>query len=222
LKITKQQTARTIAIGDIHGCATALASLIEVIDPQQLDTIVTLGDYVDRGLDSKGVIEQMIALKSRCNLICILGNHDQMMLQCKDSKEKFDWWMECGGITCLDSYGDSGRPNLIPKAHFEFLRNCVSYFEGDTHLFVHANYRPDQPLAETDDHSLRWLSLRDFVPSPHISGKLAVMGHTPQQEVLDLGHLLCIDTNCCDGGWLTALDVNSKKLWQVDEQGQHR
>jgi serine/threonine protein phosphatase 1 len=100
-------------------------------------------------------------------------------------------------MACLDSYGDSGRPDLIPKSHFEFLKDCVSYFETDTHLFVHANYRQDLPLATADDYTLRWLSLRDFVPEPHTSGKVAVMGHTPQLEVLDMGHFICIDTNCC-------------------------
>jgi len=108
MKIPERQAGRTIAIGDIHGCSIALKSLIKAINPQPQDIIIALGDYVDRGFDSSGVIEELIALKTRCKLVCVLGNHDQMMLQCKESKQKFDWWMECGGIACLDSYGDSG------------------------------------------------------------------------------------------------------------------
>lgn len=213
---------RTIAIGDIHGCSTALESLVTLIDRQSGDTIVTLGDYVDRGLDSKGVLDQLIALQPRCHLVSILGNHDEMMLNARNGKDDFNFWMSCGGITALDSYGSSGRLDLLPDAHIRFLQQCVPFFETDTHFFVHANYRPDLRLEEMDEHALRWLSLRDFVPSSHCSGKVAVMGHTPQPHILDLSYLICLDTGCCNGGWLTAFDVNSGKCWQVDERGEPR
>ena len=213
---------RIIAVADIHGCSTALESLVTLIDPQPDDTIVTLGDYVDRGMDSKGVLDQLIALKSRCHLVPILGNHDEMMLNARNGKDDFQFWMNCGGITALDSYGSSGLLDLIPDAHIRFLQQCVPYFETDTHFFVHANYRPDFVLEEMDDHTLRWLSLRDIVPSRHSSGKIAVVGHTPQADILDLGHLICLDTGCCNGGWLTALDVNSRQCWQVNERGEQR
>lgn len=210
---------RTIAIGDIHGCSTALVALIDAIDPQSDDTIITLGDYIDRGIDSKGVLDQLIALADRCRLVPILGNHDQMMLYARNGKDDFRFWMNCGGITALDSYGSTGRIDLIPATHFRFLERCLPYHETDTHIFLHANFKPDVPLNQQDDHTLRWLSLRDFVPGPHCSGKVAVVGHTPQPDVLDLGHLICIDTGCCIGGWLTALDVGSGMVWQVDERG---
>ena len=72
-------------------------------------------------------------------------------------------------------------------------------------------------------HTLRWLLLRDYVPPmPHCSSKIAIVGHTPRPDVLDLGYLKCLDTNCCYGGWLTALDVDSGQLWQVDEKGEVR
>lgn len=213
---------RIISISDIHGCSTALESLVTLIDPQPGDTIVTLGDYVDRGMDSKGVLDLLIALKSRCHLVPILGNHDEMMLNAGSGKDDFNFWMNCGGITALDSYGSASRLDLIPDAHIRFLQQCVPYFETDTHFFIHANYRPDLRLEEMDEHTLRWLSLRDFVPSPHSSGKIAVVGHTPQPDILDLGHLICLDTGCCNGGWLTALDVKSRQHWQVDERGQQR
>jgi serine/threonine protein phosphatase 1 len=215
-------TGRILAIGDTHGCSVALAALIQAIDPTPHDTIIALGDYVDRGIDSKGVLDQMLALGDRCCLVPILGNHDEMMLHARNGRDDFKFWMNCGGITALDSYGSSGRIDLIPTAHFCFLERCLPYFETDSHMFLHANYRPDLPLDRQDDHTLRWLSLRDFVPGPHFSGKVAVVGHTPQPDVLDLGHLVCVDTGCCSGDWLTALDVGSKQVWQVDERGQLR
>ena len=215
-------TERIIAIGDIHGCSTALAALIKAIDPKPDNILITLGDYVDRGIDSKGALDQLITLVDQCHLIPIMGNHDEMMLNARNGKGDFAFWMNCGGIVTLDSYGDSGRLNLIPKEHFRFLESCVRFHEIETHFFVHANYKPDLPLAKQDDHTLRWLSLRDFVPGPHISGKIAVLGHTPQPDVLNLGHLICLDTGCCDGGWLSAMDVTSGQIWQVNEKGESR
>jgi serine/threonine protein phosphatase 1 len=208
---------RTIAIGDIHGCSHALASILAAIDPQPADTIITLGDYVDRGIDSKGVLDMLIGLSNRCRLIPILGNHDEIMLKAKDNRSAFRTWMEFGGITTLDSYGDTGQIDLVPYEHFEFLRSCVPYYETDTHFFVHANYDPDLPLDQQDDHTLRWLSLADRIPTPHFSGKVAVLGHTSMREVLRLPHLIGIDTGCCFGGNLTAVEVGTSKMWQAME-----
>ena len=105
-----------------------------------------------------------------------------------------------------------------------FLEGCADYHETDTHIFVHANYYPDLPMDEQPVGMLRWESLRETTPSRHESGKTVIVGHTSQKggEILDLGHLLCIDTNCHGGGWLTALDVGSGRYWQANEQGQVR
>jgi serine/threonine protein phosphatase 1 len=211
--------ARLIAIGDIHGCSAALRALLDAIAPTSEDTIVTLGDYVDRGLDSKGVLDELIALADRCRLLPILGNHDEMMLHARDGRDDLRFWLECGGQTALDSYGDGSGLNAVPREHFRFLASCRDYFETEAHFFTHANYRPDVPLDRQDDQTLRWLSLRDYIPGPHVCGKTAIVGHTPQQDVLNVGHLICLDTNCCHGGLLTGLDVSTGRLWQVDETG---
>ncbi len=210
---------RTIAIGDIHGCSTALVRLLHIIEPTPDDTIITLGDYVDRGIDSKGVLDELIALAGRCRLMPILGNHDEMMLNARNGKDDFRFWMNCGGVAALDSYGSTCRLDLIPRSHFRFLEGCLPCYETPTHLFLHANYQPHLPLNQLDDSSLRWQSLKDCVPAPHCSGKIAVLGHTPHPEVLNLGHLICLDTGCCLGGWLTAMEVSTGQLWQVDERG---
>lgn len=214
---------RTIAIGDIHGCSTALAALLAAIDVRPDDTLVPLGDYVDRGIDSKGVLDQLIALGERCRLAPILGNHDEMMWHAKDSRADLRFWLNCGGDAALASYGDSERLDLVPRDHFRFLQSCLPYFETETHIFLHANYKPDVPVSKLDHHTIRWLSLQDYIPpKPHCSGKTAIVGHTPQKEILDLGYLLCLDTDCCMGGWLTALDVTSGQVWQVNERGDLR
>ena len=210
-------SGRVIAVGDIHGCSKALSTLVDALELQSDDMLIGLGDYVDRGPDSRGVLDQLIALSRRCQLVPILGNHDQLMLRSRDGDEQFRDWMSSSGDVALSSYGSTGTLNQIPAEHFRFLEQCLSYFETRSHLFVHANYKPELPLDQTDDYTLRWLSLRVSVPGPHYSGKIAVMGHTPQNDVLDLGHLICLDTGCCYGRILTAMDMVSGQFWQAEE-----
>lgn len=214
---------RTIAIGDIHGCSIALSAIIEAIGPTVDDTLVFLGDYVDRGIDSKGVLDQLIALPNRCKVVTILGNHEEMMVHALSSRSDFQFWLNCGGDSALDSYGSSSQIDLIPPAHIRFLKSCIPYFETDSHIFLHANYLPEIPLAELDDQMLRWKSLRDYTPSErHYSGKVAVVGHTPHDEIFDNGYLVCLDTRAWDGGWLSAMDVTSGEIWQTNERGDLR
>ncbi|WP_435007182.1 metallophosphoesterase family protein [Tundrisphaera lichenicola] len=211
---------RTIAIGDIHGCSRAIKSLIETIQPSEADRIILLGDYVDRGPDSRGVIDRLIELCTRCRLIPLLGNHDQMMLDAIDGAPPFAWY-ENGGLEAIDSYGPGRDPGAIPKEHADFLRSCLSYFETESHIFVHANYDPDVAMKEQGVAMLRWASLRSFIPGPHESGKTVIAGHSSQKsgKILDLGHLICIDTYCYGGGWLSALEIASGQVWQVDRKG---
>jgi serine/threonine protein phosphatase 1 len=213
---------RTIAIGDIHGCSVALRTLLAAIDPRPADTIVTLGDYVDRGPDSRGVIDQLIALVDRCELIPLLGNHDLMMLQALTNPEIFEFWQACGGHTTLESYG--GSLDNLPEDHLLFLRNLRPFYETERCIFVHANYEPGLPIEQTPEDLLLWQHVAAIPPAKHVSGKLVVVGHTPQGNgaVLDLGHLLCIDTYCFGGGWLTALNIDTGEVWQADQEGQLR
>lgn len=215
-------TPRTIAFGDIHGCSLALRTLLDAIQPQPQDRLVFLGDYVDRGPDSRGVIELLIEWLDRCELIPLLGNHEVMMLQSLTNREMFEFWRACGGQETLNSYG--GSLDQLPFEHLVFLRGLRRFYETDRYLFVHANYEPQLPLQQTPEDRLFWEHVKEPIPGPHCSGKTVVVGHTPQGsgEVLDHGHLLCLDTYCFGGGWLTAMDVDRREIWQADERGQTR
>jgi serine/threonine protein phosphatase 1 len=221
---------RTIAIGDIHGCADALAALIDAVGPGPEDTLVTLGDHIDRGPDSRGVLNQFIALAGRCRLVPLLGDHEEMLLDALRDRAALRRWLTCGGAETLRSYGWSpGGPrralaDWIPQPHREFLASCRPYHETDSHLFVHAGFLPDLPMEQQPGQALRWRVTDARTASPHCSGKVAVVGHTPQRtgEVLDLGFLICIDTNCARGGWLTALDTDRGRVWQSDREGRLR
>jgi serine/threonine protein phosphatase 1 len=211
--------ARTIAIGDMHGCIYALDALLKVVDPRSEDTVVTLGDCVDRGPHSREVIERLLELQGRCRLVPLLGNHERMMLDGIASGD-LDFWLTCGGFDTVSSYG--GDLDKVPSEHIDFLKTLPRHWQCDSHFFVHANYRPQLPLSLQPDHALLWEHLNFYVPEPHVSGKVAIVGHTPQRsgEVLNLGHLKCIDTYCVGGGWLTALDVHSGQQWQADAGGE--
>lgn len=214
---------RVIAIGDVHGCAGALKGLLALVDPAEDDTIVMLGDCIDRGPDSRGVIEQVQALDEVCHLVPILGNHEQMMLDAADRPPSEDSWLLTGGQETLDSYDVLAAAD-IPHEHLLFVRTWRDFFETETHFFAHGSYDPEFPLEEQEWGYMRWRSLRDGLPAAHQSGKQAILGHTSQKngEILEAGYLTCIDTFCCGGKWLTALDTASGAIWQVDPAGRPR
>jgi Calcineurin-like phosphoesterase len=215
---------RVIAIGDVHGCAVALRRLIELINPQRDDTLISLGDCVDRGPDSRDVIDELLLLRERCHLVVLLGNHEEMMLNYLDGKPQPDNWLLCGGDATLRSYKQATSDERVPREHVDYIRTWIDFYETERHFFVHGAYQPEQPLDTQRWQIWRWHSLREMVPGPHVSGKTAVVGHTSLKdgEILDLGYLICIDTYCCGGGWLTALDTTTGQIWQVDRDGNTR
>jgi len=215
---------RVIAIGDVHGCAAALRALVAAIRPTPDDKLIPLGDCIDRGPESRQVIDELLRLRETCRLIPLLGNHEEMMLNYLDGRPQPDDWLAFGGLATLSSYSPTRDPADVPSEHIEYIRTWVDCFQTDTHFFVHGGYEPERPLSEQHWPVLRWHSLRETVPGPHESGKIAVVGHTSLKdgEVLDLGHLVCIDTYCWGGGWLTALDTTTGQVWQADRQGRLR
>lgn len=213
--------SRIIAIGDIHGCCTALHALLREIQPTFEDTIVGMGDYVDRGMQSDEVIETLVNLVSDCRFVPLIGNHEIMMFKAlQNGNQDMEFWLSHGGNSTLASYG--GRVQNIPQHHLSFLRHCVRFFESDQHFFVHANYDPSTPLSEQPDELLFWQHVNEFPPGLHANGKVAIVGHTPQQdgEILDFGHLKVIDTYCYGDQYLTALDVTTGNYWQANNSGE--
>ncbi|MBX3424661.1 MAG: serine/threonine protein phosphatase [Pirellulales bacterium] len=216
--------ARTIAVGDVHGCATALAALVEMVHPEPADTLVMLGDTIDRGPDSRGVIEQLLALRKRCRLVCILGNHEQMLLDALEGLMPVQEWLRYGGAETLDSYGKGAGVNAVNDAHVAFIRTWRDVHETEDEFYCHGNYVERMPLNSQYWPDLRWQSLKWHTPGRHRSGKMAVVGHTANKQgrILNLGHLVCIDTYCHGGGWLTAFEPQTGRVWQTSEEGERR
>ena len=212
---------RVIAIGDIHGCLTALDAVLTAIDPEPSDSLVLLGDFVDRGPNSAGVIDRLIELRERCFLFTIMGNHDELMLEViEENTWKLGQWLMYGGEQTMRSYG-TDKVSDIPKEHVAFLRNCIPFCETDHHFFTHANYLEGKPLKKTPGAVLRWESIKARMPGHHNSGKMAVLGHSAQKAgiILYSGYLLCLDTYCYGTGCLTAFEVNTGEYWQADRSG---
>lgn len=217
---------RILAIGDIHGCLLAFDTLLAMAEPGPEDWLVTLGDYVDRGPDSCGVMDRLVELAAGGRLIALRGNHEEMMLDARRDKIVYSLWLQYGGDQTLDSYARHGYDGTlagVPAAHWNFLENqCVDWFEASSHFSVHASVDPDKPLAEQPITMLRWQKFER--PAPHRSGKTMICGHTYQESGFprNLGHAVCIDTWIYGDGWLTCLDVESGHFWQANQQGQQR
>ena len=216
---------RYLAIGDIHGCSQALERLLAVVQPQPEDIIITLGDYLNKGPDSKGVIEKLIQLSQTHQLIPLKGNHELQLLQARSHHFNYSVELQYLGIETLISYNSlpDGELSLsnIPDRHWEFLEHtCIDSWESERHIFVHANLDPKLPLNKQPEYHLFWEKLRQ--PHPHYSGKTTICGHTSQKngQPINFGHTVCIDTWACGTGWLTCLDVYGGHIWQTNQQGQ--
>ena len=194
---------RLFAIGDIHGCATALKAFIEAIDPRPDDTIVVLGDVIDWGPDSRDCVQQLIDLSGRCQFILVRGNHEEMLYAALESQSELRYWLNFGGDETLKSYPYRGGDEIIDREHVRFLKaQARDYYETDEFIFVHASYDPNKPMGAAVQHDAPMGARPPEQMRPHFSGKTVIAGHTPQTsgQPLDLGFLKLIDTDCSREG----------------------
>lgn len=196
------------AIGDVHGCLDPLRRLMDQIHLSEMDEVVFIGDYVDRGPDSKGVIDYLLTLRGRYTFL--MGNHERMFLDFLQGKERF-LFLYNGGEATLESYGGVGE---IPAAHLDFLNRLIPYYEADEYLFVHGGIRPGIPLQDQDPRDLLWIR-EEFYAYPGRYPKTVVFGHTPMREVLMEEDRIGIDTACVYGNKLTCLVLPSRRVIQV-------
>lgn len=217
-----------IAIGDIHGCARTLDALLGRLDLQQDDHLVFVGDYIDRGPDSKGVIDRLLDLRTRHRCTFLRGNHEALFLNYLDEGE-FDIWSYNGGTSTLDSYAVPGQGFVIPDEHVDFIRETVMYLDTEDFFFVHAGLRPDRTIEENlrsgEEMVYLWerghLRLEDDdLPWE----KTVVCGHTPVSEVVNRGKLINIDTGCVyymrpTLGYLTAVRLPQREFIGVPFMG---
>ena len=212
---------RIFAIGDIHGHLVPLDAILSRLELNVGDTVVTLGDYIDRGPDSAGVIRRLIQLKERCNLIALRGNHDSLMLESRDDPDSLTKWIRAGTDASLRSYGGAaGKLCDIPPDHWEFVASTLLYYETKTHIFVHAGLVPDKPLNQQPESVLLCQMFDRLLP--HVSGKMIVCGHTHQLEGVPKfkKYAICLDTNIIGpDGYLSCLNVASGNVFRANAYG---
>ena len=215
---------RLFAIGDIHGCAGELEALLAGLRPAPGDTLVCVGDYLDRGPDSRTVIDTVMDLEQRPGVATVFlrGNHEDMCLAYLGRRGHYgETWMLNGGAARLRSYGLDARVSAseaaigFPLKHLQFLERLPLWHRTDGCLLVHAGIRPDRPWDQQDEEDLLWIR-EEFILAPHSLPETIVFGHTPRRTVfVDLPYKIGIDTGCVYGGGLTALELRERRLYQV-------
>jgi len=220
--------ARTFVIGDIHGCVDEIDRLLETLAPAAGDTVVCLGDYIDRGPASKAVIDRLIRLRHegpRC--VFLKGNHEDMFLGFLGEGGGFgEAFLANGGVHTLRSYGLSGeygelRGAHLPQAHLEFLRSLQVYHEAGDFLCVHAGLDPSRALEAQREEDLLWIR-DEFISQPHSFPYTVLFGHTPQREVLlDVPFKVGLDTGLVYWNKLSCLELAEKRLFQL-RRGERR
>jgi Calcineurin-like phosphoesterase len=218
-------TGRLLAIGDIHGCAQELDVLLGGLSLGAGDTVVFVGDYIDRGFGSRAVVDQLLALAARSEVTSVFlrGNHEDMCLAYLGRGGRWgEAWRLNGGAATLDSYGiDPRTPGQevlarLPAEHLAFFERLqLSYVHGEW-LFIHAGLRPGRRLEEQEEEDLLWIRDEFIMSRSGLPPQTVVFGHTPHREVLlDLPYKVGIDTGCVYGGRLTCLAPVEGHLYQV-------
>lgn len=192
------------AIGDVHGCVGSLRALLDRLAPTADDHLVFVGDYIDRGPDSKGVLDLLIDLRARVRCTFLRGNHEALMLAYLDGADVngvpgSELWSINGGHQTLGSYTDDAGRVRIPQAHIDFLRATKLYYDHPDFFFVHAGLRPELTIEENldEDDADVYLWEREHLHAPYLPWeKPVVCGHTPQAEPINRSKLLMIDTGC--------------------------
>lgn len=207
--------AAVYAIGDVHGCLDQLQALEAVIAEDGLGIegekwLVTLGDHVDRGPHSAGVIEHVMGpAPLGFRRFSLAGNHEAMLLDFLRDPRSHAYYLDEGGRETLASYAglpEADNGTALPARHLEFIQALPAYLSLPGWLFVHAGIRPGVPLASQSDDDLLWIRA-PFLTSQLTGGLRVVHGHTPSRDIVATPHRICVDTRCFATGRLSAVRV---------------
>ena len=224
---------RVYAIGDIHGRRDCLDRLLVAIDDDQKvrpaadSTIVFLGDLVDRGDDSSGVIQRVMQVSRACPTVLLMGNHEEILIRAWEGEQQAAGLLHrVGGRETLMSYGVTAAEydlcdieeltaliaEKIPASHIAFLRTFGDHWACGDYLFVHAGVRPGVPIDEQRPNDLRWIR-REFLDDPRDHGLMIVHGHSITEAVDERSNRIGIDTGAFASGKLTALGIEGGERW---------
>ncbi len=231
IEITQAKGERCFIIGDLHGCAQELEVLLNfLLSDQKItskDLIVFLGDYIDRGPDSRAVVDLLVGFKAQFNnTIFLRGNHEDMLMDFLGYGGNLGHaFLYNGGLETIQSYGISvfSSPaemmELLPESHFDFFCSLNSVVQVEGGILVHAGLNPKLKLTEQIGEDVFWIR-EPFLASPHDFGANIVFGHTPHREVFDNRPFkIGIDTGLVFGNKLSCLELYSSDIFQVVRHG---
>ena len=211
-------------VGDIHGCLAEVRYLVEQLPLERGDRLVFLGDYIDRGPDSMGVVSYLLELREqdKIDAVFLKGNHEDMFLDYLGFPGNHgDVFLNNGGHATLASYGISASNGAaeiagqLPQAHLAFYQNLETFCVVKPYLCVHAGIQPLKRLEEQTAAEMFWIR-GEFIRNPHKLPFTVLFGHTPQKEALfDLPFKIGLDTGLVYGNKLSCLAVEEKVLYQI-------
>jgi serine/threonine protein phosphatase 1 len=212
---------KLVAIGDIHGCLKSIEALWKKLEPWSDIPHIFIGDYIDRGPDSKGVVDFLLEKQKERTCIFLRGNHEQMLLDAYQKGDAYNWMMN-GGDASLRSYGENVRVTEIPENHIDFYKATKLYYQTDQYFFVHAGAPPHQTLRESiedEDSANFFLWGREHLNAYKTAWeKTVVFGHTPRPSPIKREKMIGIDTGCVYNrlgyGKLTAVVLPETKFIQ--------
>jgi len=226
--VTEASGERIFVIGDVHGCAMELDALLDGLIRQEKlnekDLVLFLGDYIDRGPDSRSVIDSLLGFsKSHSNTRFLKGNHEDMMLDFLGFGGKLGHaFLYNGGLETIQSYGLSvfapahEMIEAIPESHLEFMKGLESIIVADSFICVHAGLNRMLDLQDQVDSDIFWIR-EEFINDTHDFEKTIVFGHTPHREImLHLPYKIGLDTGLVFGHKLTSLELKSGSVLEVD------
>lgn len=225
---------RIYAVGDIHGRRDLLDDLLTRIDADDAERgpaqtqIIFLGDLIDRGSDSHGVVERLIQLREASGNVRLLsGNHEELLIRVYDGdKRATSLFHRVGGRETMLSYGMSEAdydavdlselaaliPNYVPLSHIDFLKSFDDWIEAGDYLFVHAGIRPGLSIDEQETSDLRWIR-REFTEHKGEFSHMVIHGHTITEGVDEQSNRIGIDTGAFATGTLTAIGIEGSERW---------
>jgi serine/threonine protein phosphatase 1 len=224
---------RTLVIGDIHGHYDTLDRLLQYVQLTAEDRLITLGDYIDRGKQSRQVLDRLIPLYEAGQLVALRGNHEEMMFEARTNNAERRMWLRHGGTQTVQSYGHEPHDESfrnIPERHYRFIgEETRLWYETESHIFAHAIIDPVVEMQNQSRERLLWGNLHETIK--HKSGKTFVCGHTRQDDGLPVEWpvgssnpwTICIDTSVYTySGWLTCMEAATRYYWQVNRLGARR
>ncbi len=236
-------SSRAYAIGDVHGRLDLLRDLLSRIEQDNAERLpaktylILLGDLVDRGPDSRGVIDHFLSHPpSFARTIFLKGNHEEFFMKVLSGEDEVVAdWLSYGGYECAESYGVSkgwalnASPSAIadrlrvavPEAHKAFLDGMADSFRFGDYLFVHAGIRPGIPIEQQSAKDLRWI--RDgFLEDSTDHGLIVVHGHTIVERPEEHSNRIALDTGAYRSGVLTAIRVEDSSRCFISVEATER